>query len=149
MLLKKTKTPRKSPEKRTFLSLAFYNAPSLHTNYHSRVRSRVSGRQQSRGKNSINCIEHMRIAILPGQAEESNVGLAQSHSRGVSEGSWPNPLNKSQKRVSGRLCESKITCLLTLETQFRLFLVVGRDYSETPAALPLRLSFYFLSWGSF
>ena len=30
-LLKKSKKPRKSPEKRTFLSLAFYNAPSLHT----------------------------------------------------------------------------------------------------------------------
>ena len=27
----KSKTPRKSPEKWTFLSLAFYNAPSLHT----------------------------------------------------------------------------------------------------------------------
>ena len=28
---RKAKTPRKSPEKWTFLSLAFYNAPSLHT----------------------------------------------------------------------------------------------------------------------
>ena len=28
---RKSKTPRKSPEKGTFLSLAFYNAPSLHT----------------------------------------------------------------------------------------------------------------------
>ena len=28
---RKSKTPRKSPEKWTFLSLAFYNAPSLHT----------------------------------------------------------------------------------------------------------------------
>ena len=31
MILRKSKTPRKSPEKWTFLSLAFYNAPSLHT----------------------------------------------------------------------------------------------------------------------
>ena len=30
-ILRKSKTPRKSPEKWTFLSLAFYNAPSLHT----------------------------------------------------------------------------------------------------------------------
>ena len=30
-LLRKSKAPRKSPEKRTFLSLAFCNAPSLHT----------------------------------------------------------------------------------------------------------------------
>ena len=30
-ILRKAKTPRKSPEKRIFLSLAFYNAPSLHT----------------------------------------------------------------------------------------------------------------------
>ena len=29
--LRKAKTPRESPEKWTFLSLAFYNAPSLHT----------------------------------------------------------------------------------------------------------------------
>ena len=28
--LRKSKTPRRSPEKWTFLSLAFYNAPSLH-----------------------------------------------------------------------------------------------------------------------
>ena len=27
----KIKSPRKSPDKRTFLSVAFYNAPSLHT----------------------------------------------------------------------------------------------------------------------
>ena len=31
VLLRKSETPRKSPEKRTFLSLAFYNAPSLHS----------------------------------------------------------------------------------------------------------------------
>ena len=31
MILRKSKTPRKSPEKCNFLSLAFYNAPSLHT----------------------------------------------------------------------------------------------------------------------
>ena len=31
MILRKSKAPRKSPEKWTFLSLAFYNAPSLHT----------------------------------------------------------------------------------------------------------------------
>ena len=31
MILRKSKTPRKSPEKWTFLSLAFYNAPSLQT----------------------------------------------------------------------------------------------------------------------
>ena len=30
-ILRKSQTPRKSPEKGTFLSLAFYNAPSLHT----------------------------------------------------------------------------------------------------------------------
>ena len=30
-ILRKSKTPRKSPEKWTFLSLAFYNAPSLDT----------------------------------------------------------------------------------------------------------------------
>ena len=30
-ILRKSKTPRNSPEKWTFLSLAFYNAPSLHT----------------------------------------------------------------------------------------------------------------------
>ena len=30
-ILRKSKTPRKSPEKSTFLSLAFCNAPSLHT----------------------------------------------------------------------------------------------------------------------
>ena len=30
-LLRKSKAPRKSPEKWTFLSLAFYNAPSLHS----------------------------------------------------------------------------------------------------------------------
>ena len=30
-ILRKSKTPRKSPDKWTFLSLAFYNAPSLHT----------------------------------------------------------------------------------------------------------------------
>ena len=30
-ILRKSKTPRKSPEKWTFLSLAFYNAPSLRT----------------------------------------------------------------------------------------------------------------------
>ena len=30
-LLRKSKAPRKTPEKRTFLSLAFNNAPSLHT----------------------------------------------------------------------------------------------------------------------
>ena len=30
-MLRKSKAPRKSPEKWTFLSLAFYNAPSLHT----------------------------------------------------------------------------------------------------------------------
>ena len=30
-ILRKSKTPRKSPEKWTFLSLAFYNAPSLHS----------------------------------------------------------------------------------------------------------------------
>ena len=30
-ILRKSKTPRKSPQKWTFLSLAFYNAPSLHT----------------------------------------------------------------------------------------------------------------------
>ena len=29
--LRKSKNPRKSPEKWTFLSLAFYNAPSLQT----------------------------------------------------------------------------------------------------------------------
>ena len=29
-ILRKSKTPRKSPEKWAFLSLAFYNAPSLH-----------------------------------------------------------------------------------------------------------------------
>ena len=29
--MRKSKTSRKSPEKWTFLSLAFYNAPSLHT----------------------------------------------------------------------------------------------------------------------
>ena len=29
-ILRKSKKPRKSPEKWTFLSLAFYNAPSLH-----------------------------------------------------------------------------------------------------------------------
>ena len=34
-ILRKSKPPRKSPAKWTFLSLAFYNAPSLHTvNYH-------------------------------------------------------------------------------------------------------------------
>ena len=37
-ILRKSKTPRKSPEKWTFLSLAFYNAPSLHT-----VKSHFSG----------------------------------------------------------------------------------------------------------
>ena len=31
VLLRKSKTPGKSPEKWAFLSLAFYNAPSLHT----------------------------------------------------------------------------------------------------------------------
>ena len=36
-ILRKSKTPRKSPEKWTFLSLAFYNAPSLDT-----VRSIIS-----------------------------------------------------------------------------------------------------------
>ena len=36
-ILRKSKTPRRSPEKWTFLSLAFYNAPSLHT-----VEKRVS-----------------------------------------------------------------------------------------------------------
>ena len=30
-ILRRSKAPRKSPEKWTFLSLAFYNAPSLHT----------------------------------------------------------------------------------------------------------------------
>ena len=30
-IVRKAKTPRKSPEKWTFLSLAFYNAPSLDT----------------------------------------------------------------------------------------------------------------------
>ena len=30
-ILRKSKAPRKSPEKWIFLSLAFYNAPSLHT----------------------------------------------------------------------------------------------------------------------
>ena len=30
-ILRKSKTPRKSPEKWTFLGLAFYNAPSLRT----------------------------------------------------------------------------------------------------------------------
>ena len=29
-ILRKSKAPRKSPEKWSFLSLAFYNAPSLH-----------------------------------------------------------------------------------------------------------------------
>ena len=30
-ILRQSKTPRKSQEKWTFMSLAFYNAPSLHT----------------------------------------------------------------------------------------------------------------------
>ena len=34
-ILRKAKAPRKSPEKWTFLSLAFYNAPSLHIVDHS------------------------------------------------------------------------------------------------------------------
>ena len=37
--LRKSKTPRKPPEKWTFLSLAFYNAPSLHTVDYSEISS--------------------------------------------------------------------------------------------------------------
>ena len=44
-LLRKSKTPRKLPDKWTFLSLAFYNAPSLHTvNSRSELFSRRSKR---------------------------------------------------------------------------------------------------------
>ena len=38
--LRKSRTPRKSPERQTFLSLAFYNAPGLHT---VSLRLRITG----------------------------------------------------------------------------------------------------------
>ena len=40
-ILKKSTTSRKSPEKWSFLSLAFYNAPSLHTVEESRPSQRL------------------------------------------------------------------------------------------------------------
>ena len=43
-VLRKSKTPRKSPEKRIFLSLAFYNVPSLHTVNRCSLKRRYSSR---------------------------------------------------------------------------------------------------------
>ena len=54
------------------------------------------------------------------------------------------PTQKSQQRVSQRLCESKIICFLTLETRVSLFLGGGsggtpETLSETPPETAFRL----------
>ena len=43
-ILRKSKAPRKSPEKWTFLGLAFYNAPRLHTVKKSQGRGKITTR---------------------------------------------------------------------------------------------------------
>ena len=53
-ILRKSKAPRKSPEKWTFLSLAFYNAPSLHTvNFRTFLKTPFSQTLHFMGKLAI------------------------------------------------------------------------------------------------
>ena len=66
-LLRKSKAPRKSPEKWTFLSLAFYDAPSLHT-----VKSSQNSRWKGCAQNPVASLAGMFFFVPETIESEKN-----------------------------------------------------------------------------
>ena len=107
-ILRKSKTPRKSSEKWTFLTLAFYSAPSLHTvdlswSMHSRS---LKGYPK---KGGVRCKRFDRTLSVV--LKSLSLGFYRTFlgvTRGFDRTSWPPPTpqegeecSRSQPRLSG------------------------------------------------
>ena len=87
-------------------------------------------------------VSKAKVAIPPLAKESKSSRLKKSkkespgESLGESRRVLADPPQKSQKRVSWRLCESKLPCFLTLKTIFNSFLGSARTLGDSPIDSP-------------